>query len=171
MYSHFWWNNIWQQFQTNLYLGKLFSLPFTFLPSGTVDGDIWKPGQYSWTSCPRPLCCFTCPLSLFLSSFFLLSPLACSLPSFLLTSSLLPSPLHLSSFLSFQPFLPSYLFWWWAARYRKKHETIGNPYSSITRSYKWWTKNRLFPKNAFLCLQDAADFYILWYLLLFLRYI
>ena len=55
------------------------------------------------------------------------------------------------------------LIWWWAvvARYRRKKKRLqyetALPMSQ--ESYKWWTKNRLFPENSFLCLQDAAVFF------------
>ena len=93
-------------------------LPFTFLPPGAVDGDFLATWQYSWASCPGVLYYLTCHLFLFSFLFF--------------PSSLPPPP---TRFLS--PFCLSCLPVWFGGEQQlgteKKHATIWNHYSSVTR--------------------------------------
>lgn len=88
--SHLGWNDTWRQFPDQPLPQKVVFFAFYISTPRDYWWAVWETWQYSWTSCPRPLCDFTCPLCLLSSFFFPFPP--CSLSSFLLTSSLLPSP-------------------------------------------------------------------------------
>ena len=104
MHSSFGWNTIWQLFQTDLYLRKSLSAFYISTPRGCWWGFFGN---------------MTIFLGLLSWSFILFDMSSLSL-FFSFLSFLPPSSPHPFS-LSFLPFLPSCLIWWWAAaRYRKK---------------------------------------------------
>lgn len=132
---------------------KVVFFVFTFLPPETVE-DFWK--HDSILGFPvLDLCTFWYVISrsFFFSLFFLSSsPHLLSFPSFLLLfgvslKDFSPSSPHsfISTSLFFLPFFLSYLFWWWSSRYRKKHATIWNHYSNVTRVTEVANKEHVVP--------------------------